>query len=295
MKRILNIISVALLLMFVASCGRKMGFEYTSYVSLENVSYSVDEDVELLYIPVKVYNSNGGEVQVKVSTEDGKAKEGTNYSIVSPVSGILSLAAGEEEGVIVVEIVNIDDPDPDGTLDFSVKISSVEGSSTPVGGCNKAQVRINDLNHPLRAFIGTWSGSITEYQGAPTPITISILPFENDNTFNKLMIYDLDPYWASTGYSAEKGFNIVQAVGNPDKKSIVVEPEQIIVDDPDAELVMMLYSFDLKPDGIYMGNNITLAINEDGTLTIKNAYGCINNADGYIYSLYEAGAVLTKK
>lgn len=281
--------------MFVASCGRKMGFEYTSYVSLENVSYSVDEDVELLYIPVKVYNSNGGEVQVMVSTEDGKAKEGTNYSIVSPVSGILSLAAGEEEGVIVVEIVNIDDPDPDGTLDFSVKISSVEGSSTPVGGCNKAHVRINDLNHPLRAFIGTWSGSITEYQGAPTPISISILPFENDNTFNKLMIYDLDPYWASNGYSAEKGFNIVQAVGNPDKKSIVVEPEQIIVDDPDAELVMMLYSFDLKPEGIYMGNNITLALNEDGTLTIKNAYGSINNADGYIYSLYEAGAVLTKK
>lgn len=295
MKRTLNIISVAMLLTFVVSCGRKMGFEYTSYVSLESVSYSVDEDVELLTIPVKVYNSNGGEVQVKVFTEDGKAKEGTNYSIVSPVSGVLSLAAGETEGVIVVNIVNIDDPDPDGTLDFSVKIASVEGSSTPVGGCNEAKVRINDLNHPLRAFIGTWSGSITEYQGTPTSITINILPFEGDETFNKLMIYDLDPYWASNGYSAEKGFNIVQAVGNPDKTSITVEPEQIIVDDPDAGLSMALYAFELKPEGIYMGNNITLAINDDGALVIKNAYGCINNVDDLIYSLYEAGAVLTKK
>lgn len=296
MKRISNIISAALLIALAVSCGRKLEYEYTSYVGFDSVVYSVDEDVELLYMPVSVSNPAGGEVQVKVSTEDGKAMEGVNYSVVSPVSGVLTLAAGETEGVIVIEIVNIDKAEPDGTLDFTVKLESVEGSAAPVGGCNQAKVRINDLNHPLKAFIGTWNGEIQQYQSSKIPMSITIVPFENDETFNKLMVYDIDPFFAKVGYSSDQGHNIVQATGSPDKKSIVIENEQTVVDDPDNGYVMMLNALEIKNGNLYKGSNVKLQLDEEaGTLTILNDYGAINSVDGYIYSIYEKGAVLKKK
>ena len=89
MKKIINIIAAALLLLVASSCGRKVTYEYSTYATLESSSYSFDEDVEEVTIPVTIYNPTGLEVQLAVSTIEGKAEEDKDFEIISPISGVL--------------------------------------------------------------------------------------------------------------------------------------------------------------------------------------------------------------
>ena len=91
MKKI-YIIAAALTLVLTASCNRKVGFEHETFATLDAVSYSVDETVGKLIVPVSIYNPTGAEVQISVSVDDVTATSGTDYDIVSPALGLLTFS-----------------------------------------------------------------------------------------------------------------------------------------------------------------------------------------------------------
>lgn len=289
MKKI-YIIAAALALMLTASCNRMVEFEHETFATLESVTFSVDETVGKVVVPVSIYNPTGAEVQISVKTIDGKAVEGTDYEIVSPSSGLLTFAADETVKNIEVEIVGFEG-EFTGAKDFQVKIESVtEGVS--VGEFNTASFTIKDLDHPLAAFIGEWTGSplIDFFRGTEYPLTITISANDDDPNYSSLIISDLDPYFGTNGFTSAVGCNIFLGVVNDAKTQILIESGQ-----PIGYSTCQLIGFDgADPNSSGETQYFIIALNEDGTLTFPNAFGVYNEGEGW-YSAWYGGLTLTKK
>ena len=125
-----NILLFVAAVMALASCGRKVDYEHMTFTTLDAASYSFNEDVEEVRVPVTIVNRTGAEVAVSFKTVDGKAQEGVDYEVISPVSGVLSFAPGETTQEIVIGINY--DPDPTGTKDFSLTIASATACALEV-------------------------------------------------------------------------------------------------------------------------------------------------------------------
>lgn len=293
-KNILLILAVAIAF---ASCSRKVEYEYITYATLDAASYSFDEDVQKISIPVLIENASNAEFAVSFKTIDGKAVEGTDYEIISPASGLLTFAAGDTKQEIVIGI-NKDDA-LTGTKDFSIQISSAtEGLA--VSGCNTAKLRIKDLNHPLKVFIGEWAASATGLSGLKYSWSIIVEGDESDPTYENLLVYDLDPFTSSyLGLNSENGYNIVDAKANAAKTQIIIADDSYLATDSEGvfELgaVFTICGFN-KPtlDAATGYADIKMDISEDGkTLTIANAIGSVCG-DMYC-DVVEGPIVFTKK
>lgn len=287
MKKI-YIIAAALALMLTASCNRMVEFEHETFATLESVTFSVDETVGKVVVPVSIYNPTGAEVQISVKAIDGKAEEGTDYEIVSPSSGLLTFAADETVKNIEVEIVAFEG-EFTGAKDFQLKIESLtEGIS--VGVFNTASFTIKDLDHPLAMFIGEWTGSIVSYfdGDAEIPITFTVKANDDDNTFSSLIIENLDPSMAAAGGTAANGYNIYVATVNADKTQMIIANGQ-----PTGLPGYNLVGFDsthINTAGGYQDIVMNLS---DGKLTIPNGWGTTDGT-GYWYGIYAGPTVLTK-
>lgn len=296
MKKIIFMMAAAMLV--ISSCGRKVEFEHMTFATLDATSYSFDEDVQEFRIPVTIVNPNGKEVSVSVSTTDGKAEEGVDYEVLYPVSGVLTFAAGETEQEIVLGITEFPGK-LTGSKDFSLTISSVtEGFQ--VGGCNTVKLKIKDLDHPLKMFIGEWSASKTGYNGIKYSWTMTVEGDESDPTYSNLFVYDLDPFTSSyLGYSSEKGYNKVDATANPAKTQLIVAYDSYLATDDEGLLepgcVFSIAGLDAPTyEQARAYDDVKMNLSEDGTtLTIVNAIGCLGN--GVLYEIIDGPLVFTKK
>lgn len=219
MKRNIFIISVALVLSLV-SCDRKVDFKSSSFASFDAASYVFDEDAGEVSIPVVLYNPTDEKVYVTFKTIDGKAKEGVDYEVVNPINGVLELGAGVNSVDIVLEIK--EDTEMTGSKDFQLSIASAsEGFS--VSSMNVTKVKIKDLNHPLKRFIGEWTATVTGYSENKYSWTVTIEGDETDPTYNTLLIYDLEPAATSMyGLTSDVDCNILEAKFSEDKEALVI-------------------------------------------------------------------------
>lgn len=292
-KSILYII--ALVMALFCSCDRKADFKSESFATFEATSYSVGEDQTTnLLIPVTIYNPVNEEVQIIVRTNtdaydnDKAAVSGTNYELVYPSSGVLVFEPGEATKNIEVKIIH--DNAQTGSKYFDVTIEGAD-EYFHTGNINKTSCKIRDYEHPLRHFIGDWTGEVYDSMTETmTVLNMTIAEDENDEKYSKLRIYNIDP----VSETLDKAF-AVKGVANAERTAITLANEQPVGYD-ETYGYFSLYSFKLTADGVYLGDPMSLQFTtKDGKeyLVLDATYGTI--ADGYIMSLYEGPAMLTKK
>ena len=160
MKRnIILFVAAAVTLLLAASCNRKVEYQYEKYATLYHSSFSVAENSGELRIPVLVNNTKGADVQVSVKIAEGTAEEGVDYEVVSPANGILSFSGDTDSLDVVINLLTPALGEFTGAKNFTVSIASAT-EGVGVGLISSANVLIDDIDHPLAAFIGKWTGRI---------------------------------------------------------------------------------------------------------------------------------------
>lgn len=277
-KNIILIISFLAVAVFVNSCGRKAEFETESFATFEADSYAVSETVGTFTVPVTIYNPIDKEVQIIVKAYGDSAEEGTDFSIVYPVSGVLTFAPGESTKEIEIEVEH--DTEMTGSKYFDLVISSADDSFT-VGQINTVNCKIKDNEHPLSEFIGDWEGNAIDlYTETETTLSVSILEDEYDETYKKLRIRGLDP----ESLTMSKTYTL-RAEVNSQHTKISIANEQPVGYDDDYASYFVFYAFKIVDGQIFIGDGITLDYDKNAeTLTIRSAFGTLYTmGDGYQY------------
>ncbi len=295
MKTLKYIVSSVAVLAVLASCNRKETFQHESFVTFAATSYTVNEDAGTVAVPVKVYNAGSEEVTVTVKAVDGTAKSGTNYEIVEPVSGVLNFAPGETEKSVVVLVKNLKDRFT-GNLGFTLSLTSATDGFAE-GAINNVAFTINDNDHPLAKFFGTWTGTNPGSNSNGTSkykMNVVISPVEGDETYRKLLLTDLEPFFAANGFAysnstSEVTYNCFTAVVNDNFTEMTISAKQPI-------------GYEDNGDAAYIANasvgDIVITIDQDGSLVIPPYASFIDDSsDGntYYFVQYTEGCTLTKK
>ena len=292
MKRIFNIISVAALVLFAASCDRKVEFQHESFASFRAVNFNVNEDGGSVVIPVMMINPTGTDTQISVAVTSDSAVEGTDFEVVTPANGILNFPAGTDSLAVEIAISKDFIGEFTGPKEFSLKIASVtEGVS--VGNFDTASVTIQDLDHPLSAFFGTWTGKTFEEIYMGVNVTMSFKIAADPKDIKKLVIETTDQMMANVvGYTTPVILT-ADAEYKADGTGTIVIPNGQATG----------FTYDYGP-WFYMGfdaasfedaagyENIVMKLNADGTMTVPNGFGIFD--DQYIWASYVGGYTLTK-
>ena len=279
----LYIASAAIALLFAAaSCDRTDPYiGGNSFVTFScDGTLSVSEDAGTVSIPIRVIGEHG-DFTATVSSVDGTAVSNTHYKMVEPASGVLSFSAADSVKFVVLELYRIEGYVEPGKVDFSVNIDNATGGIER-GSRRSVAITVTDADHPLKHFIGTWTGTVEDYFDGPTQFAVVVESDANDIT--KLNFYDMCPYLSSYGYRGP-----VVGVCSEDLMTMTIAAEQPIGYDG-----VSMTGF----DGTLCDIIITANPDED-TITIQTDYwGC--HVDGYEpssgwYSLYIGPATLTRK
>ena len=286
MKRNLIFFVAAVCTLLAASCGRNVEYNFDSYATMYSKTYTVAETVGEFNLPVLIQNATGSEVQVSVKVTEGTAEEGVDYEVISPASGILTFS-GETDSLNVVIKVNAFEGEFTGNKTFDVTIASAT-EGLPVGTLSKSTVTINDLDHPLNAYIGEWKGTIAGYFGnwpaGETTINISADP-EGDPFKELLVDGGINPYFLA-------------AIGaNPSFEATVDGNYLIIgVDQPCGYSDCVTLGFNAAdPSAADSYSDIYFEMKADGTLELLTAYGPYTPSGGGFYEIYLGGSVFTKQ
>lgn len=285
--RKINIIAAAMALVLFASCDRKLDFPHETFATFDAVSFTVEETVGQVKVPVSIYNPTGSEVQVTVKAVDGLAVSGADYEIVSPASGILTFSGDVTTQDVVVNITDCSG-EFTGAKDFAIEIASAT-SGVSVGNLNQARFTIIDLDHPLSGFVGEWAGTLMFASNPPSPLgtVLKIAVDDTDDTFTKLLIEGLEANYASyaAGYA-------VTAIYNAETSSLVIPAGQV------GMYVSSAYDFRFVGLDDAWENIIDFELKYDAeaqTLTLMNVYAMMDIVSGGLYSAYNSGTVFTKK
>ena len=286
MKRNLIFFVAAVCTLLAASCGRNVEYNFDSYATMYSKTYTVAETVGEFNLPVLIQNATGSEVQVSVKVTEGTAEEGVDYEVISPASGILTFS-GETDSLNVVIKVNAFEGEFTGNKTFDVTIASAT-EGLPVGVLSKSTVTINDLDHPLNAYIGEWKGTIAGYFGN-WPAEESIINISADpdgDPFKELLVDGgINPYFLA-------------AIGaNPSFEATVDGNYLIIgVDQPCGYSDCVTLGFNAAdPSAADSYSDIYFEMKADGTLELLTAYGPYTPSGGGFYEIYLGGSVFTKQ
>ena len=286
MKRnIILFVAATVTLLLAASCGRKVEYQYEKYATLYHSSFSVAENAGELRIPVLVNNTKGADVQVSVKISEGTAEEGVDYEVVSPANGILSFSGETDSLEVVINLLTPNLGEFTGAKDFTVAIASAT-EGVGVGLISAAKVQIDDVDHPLAAFIGSWSGDMLgKFQSAKWPTTITVTADPEGDPFTDL-IFDggINPYF-------------VAAIGVNPPFSAKVDGNTITVfaEQPMGYSDVVLLGFNhADPSAADAYDHARYELQEDGTLVQLNAFGAYTASGGGFYEIYFGGAVFTK-
>lgn len=288
MKRnIILFVAAAFALLSMASCNRKVEYQFDTYATLYHSSFTVKEDAGEYSIPVLIQNAKGGDLQVAVNIAEGKAVEGVDYEVISPVNGILSFSGETDSLAVVVKIFDTFVGEFTGTKDFTVSISPATEGLT-MGTISSARVMIDDLDHPLNAWIGSWTGEMTGFFGnwpkGATTFTVSADP-EGDPFSDLIVSGGINPYF------------VAAAGANPDFSAKVVDNQLVVAaEQPCGYSDVVLLGFNAPdPNSADSYDHARFEMQEDGTLVQANAFGAYTPSGGGFYEIYLGGAVFTKE
>ena len=287
MKRnIILFVAAAVTLLLAASCNRKVDYQYEKYATLYHSSFTVAENAGELRIPVLVKNTKGADVQVSVKIAEGSAVEGVDYEVVSPANGILSFSGDTDSLDVVINLLTPALGEFTGAKNFNVSVASAT-EGVGVGLISNANVIIDDIDHPLAAFIGSWTGELEGFFGnwpkGATTFTVSADP-EGDPFSDLIVSGGINPYF------------VAAAGANPDF-SAKVDGNQLIIyaEQPCGYSDVILMAFDAAdPDAASAYDHARFQLQEDGTLVVLTAYGAYTPSGGGFYEIYLGGAVFTK-
>lgn len=279
MKKIfllLNIFAVCLL----ASCNKNEFATFDdkdAFVAFGKASYSVKEDGASITIPVTLASVAGIETTVTVAGVDGTAMNGVDYTVKN--GGNLVFNAQTRTANVEVEIINRPG-EYTGDLSFSLSFSNLGGVNA--GYQATTTITIKDNDHPLSPILGTYS-AYTDSGRGEFNWTVTLVKDATDDT--KVWIYDLDPYFASYGYTAANGYNTIYGVVNSDMTKISIPSGQAVGYESVAFVIC-----DESYNALYSGNiemDIDLAT---GTISMPGMWG-IDDAGWWNYY---GGTVLVK-
>ncbi|GAA0486218.1 carbohydrate binding domain-containing protein [Microbacterium aurantiacum] len=111
------------------------GADVAPSIGVTTTSLSVTEGEDAV-IPVRLSAASASEVTVSVSTEDGSAVAGTDYTAVTET---LTLAAGEQDAQITIPTTG--DDVAEGNRSFAVVLSDASGATL---GASRAEILIRD-------------------------------------------------------------------------------------------------------------------------------------------------------
>ena len=287
MKRnIILFVAAAVTLLLAASCNRKVDYQYEKYATLYHSSFTVAENAGELRIPVLVKNTKGADVQVSVKIAEGSAVEGVDYEVVSPANGILSFSGDTDSLDVVINLLTPALGEFTGAKNFNVSVASAT-EGVGVGLISNANVLIDDIDHPLAAWIGSWTGELEGFFGnwpkGATTFTVSADP-EGDPFSDLIVSGGINPYF------------VAAAGANPDF-SAKVDGNQLIIyaEQPCGYSDVILMAFDAAdPDAASAYDHARFQLQEDGTLVVLTAYGAYTPSGGGFYEIYLGGAVFTK-
>ena len=286
MKRNLIFFVAAACTLLAASCGRKVEYQFDSYATMYSSNYTVAETIGEFNVPVLIQNPTGAEVQVAVKVTEGTAEEGVDYEVISPASGLLTFS-GETDSLNVVIKINGFEGEFTGTKQFTVSIASAT-EGLPVGLFSQTKVTIDDLDHPLAAYIGQWKGELAGYFGYwPTGETTINIKADPEGDPFKDLIFDggINPYFLA-------------AVGaNPDFSAVVNgNVATVFADQPCGYSDVVTLGFNAADPGAADSyDDIHFELQEDGTLKLLNAYGAYTPGGGGFYEIYLGDVVFTKQ
>lgn len=158
MKRnIILFVAAAVALLSIASCNRKVEYQFDTYATLYRSSFSVSEDAGELRIPVLLNNKNG-DAQISVKVTDGSAEVGFDYEVISPSNDLLSFTGDTDSLDIVIKLLTPELGQFTGSKDFAVTLSSAT-AGVSVGAYSQAVVTIDDVDHPLAPILGEYTAT----------------------------------------------------------------------------------------------------------------------------------------
>lgn len=282
MKKLYYILAGAAMLASLAACDHSAKYQTNAFARLTADSYSIKEDGGTLRIPVSVFNNDGNSTNVTFVVEDLTTAEGSFYT-VEPSNGVLSFT-GNGTQYITLNIVNrADEYTGNYALDVTIKNAT---NDVYVSGLTSARVIIEDNDHPLNFLLGTYTlAGKADYWGNSFDFSVTLAPDPSDIT--KVIVQNLDPYFAQNGIDAAHGANQFSGQVNDEHTQILVPKNQLI-----GYKDVYLFGSDAANYNDATGMTDLLIEVGENSITIPNAWG-LRNGDGY-WCLYNGPMTLTK-
>lgn len=286
MKRNIILSALSIIAILLVSCNRKVEYPVETYATFYETGFNVPETVGEVVVPVLINNPTGAEVQLSVSIQSNDASEGEDYEIVSPASGLLTFS-GETDSLAVVINILAHEGEFTGGKNVNLQLSSLT-AGVGVGAYNSCKINIVDLDHPLAAFIGTWTGTMGGmYQSASYNTSFDIIADEKDETYTKLIFSTgIDPFFHGMGLSS----------ATYSAEAISATEVVVIAEQPNGYDDVILLGFDAPDPNAASGyDHLYFTLQDDGTLKQENAYGAFTPGQGGFYEIYPGGAVFSKQ
>lgn len=304
MKNIFKYMACALALTAAFSCSKlnetPVFEDSKSFAAFTQTSYSVNEDVGTLVIPVTIASPDPKKVTVAYSVADSTAKEGVNFSLVDEAA-VLVYDGQTYTQNIEINITNIattaEQSGYTGDLVFTVTIESA--GELDLGHNKTCTVKIVDLDHPLAAILGEYNVAGTFYGGSPAEWVMTIDKDEKDPT----VVWIDTPVYFSVVAASWGDYHVYGNVSE-DLKTITIpcgqpcgpnSEEPAWGDDKNDTFI-----FGTWEPGIYLHDSgvVTFTQQADGTWTTEDAPAAWPKVSVslYVQMLMDPGSmVLTKK
>lgn len=291
MKKIKLYLSILISLAFFSACDQLNDYpefdDANAFVAFTSERISVKEDADSVLVPIRLTSLAAKSTSVTYEIIDGTALKGLDYDVPDGAS-VISF-----DGSKPVMSINIDILPHigkfTGDLNFKVVIKSVPGLK--IGSNDTTIVTINDIDHPLSAFLGEYAVKGPNYFSSKPDNWNVIIEKDPDGDLTKVWISNL----------VVSGTNLkVYGVVNAEKNKIEIPVGQKIVnsttytsvvlagfDDPDVDIAGLL------PEG----SKITMNLTQETPVvfTMDLPFGShIEDVDNW-YSIVLAGATFTKK
>lgn len=237
---------------------------------------SIREDAGTFQVPVRVLG-NHGNFSVTVQTTDGTAKNGADFTIVEPATGVLAFGEDDIVKYITLGIArgNVGEYTEPGTKDFQISLTSATGG-IDLGSVRKATATINDADHPLVDIIGEWNAKANDNFSGNVSWTMNLMPVAGD--LEKLRVngitesfvdgYHVDPDNPDNSYDYTF---VVTVTGEEGSRQFSIPFGKEFKTPDDEGNILSLWGFDGQY--VYQSGDLVFTQQEDGSFLIDDGWG----------------------
>lgn len=278
MKKLYIVLAAALAFATV-SCDRTNPYKGEgSFVTFNcNSSMTYSEAAGTFTLPIRAIGEHGA-FTATVSGVDGTAISGQHYQIIEPANGVLQFDAADTLKYVTVKLNKVEGYVDPGRWTFDVTIDNASGG-VERGARRTVGVTITDADHPLNAFIGSWTATVTANWGDVYVFDLKVQADANDIT--KLWFYDLCAYMGQNGFHGP-----AYGVCSDDLMSITIPKGQS----------SGYYASNYGENVVYWGlgdTDIVFVDNGDGTISTTGGWGS-HISQGW-FELYPNAVTFTRK